>query len=311
MSSDACLRLNPGGPFPKVCIVILNWNGWKDTLVCLDSLAGLDYSAFEIVVVDNGSTDESVERLSDRTDITLLKSGENLGFAGGCNVGVRYALQREFAYVWLLNNDTRVDSGALSALVDCAEANTQIGAVGSVLRDFSTNEIQAWGGGKVNFFTGRIKHFHHPVSRDSIDFLIGASLLIRRDVLTQDLTLDDQAFFLYWEDTDLGVRIRKAGWLLAVASASIVWHKESASTSLFSPFKHRFMGVSLVRFFRRHSAFSPWSISVALGVRVAKRISQGQWHCVKALLLGAMEELLDRPSTFRRVPPRHPEIVKA
>lgn len=295
---------------PRVCIVILNWNGWRDTLVCLDSLTDLDFKGFETVVVDNGSTDDSISRLLQRSDITLLRSKENLGFAGGCNIGVRYALKRDFAYVWLLNNDTRVDPRALGTLVDCAETNPRIGAVGSMLCDFSTGDVQAWGGGKVDFLTGRIEHFRSSVPTDSIDFLIGASLLIRRDVLEKGLILDDQTFFLYWEDTDLGLRIRKAGWMLAVASGSVVFHKESASTSLFSPLKHRFMGVSLVRFFRRHAPFPAWSITVALLVRVAKRISQRQWSCVKGLLLGAAEELLNRPSTFRRLPPASPDVLE-
>lgn len=295
-------------PLARVCIVILNWNGWQDTLVCLDSLAELEYGRFETVVIDNGSTDDSVARLAMRSDITLLRTKENLGFAGGCNVGVRYALQRDFAYVWLLNNDTRVDRQALSALVEYAEAHRGVGAVGSVLKDFLSGEVQAWGGGRVDFCTGRIEHFRTAVPAESIDFLIGASVLIRRDVLAQGLMLDDQTFFLYWEDTDLGLRIRNAGWTLASASDSVVFHKESASTSLFSPLKHRFMGVSLVRFFRRHAAIPAWSITTALVVRVVKRVSQWQWACAKALLVGAGEEILKRPSAFRRVPPARPEV---
>lgn len=308
MSESGALRPE----LPSVCIVILNWNGWRDTLTCLDSLNKLAYGRFETVVVDNGSTDGSLAHLERRTDqITLLSTTENLGFAGGCNVGVRYALQHGHDFVWLLNNDTRVHSQALSELVHTAMLSAKIGAVGSVLRGFDEDQhIQAWGGGKVHFWNGRITHHKVSVQQRELHFLIGASILLRRQALEQGAMLDDETFFLYWEDTDLGFRLRSAGWRLAVAGESVVWHKESASTSQFSEVKHRYMGVSAVRFFKRHAPLPLWSIFMAISARVLKRILQRQWKCARALSLGAWEELSARPSIYRQVPRRMPLVRK-
>src|SRR5689334_13312211 len=117
---------------PSVSVVLLNWNGWKDTIPCVESLRQLGYANVQIVVVDNASTDESEERIRAACpDVTLLQSGANRGFAGGNNVGIRYALEHSADYVWLLNNDTLVRPNTLSALVARAESDPRIGFVGS------------------------------------------------------------------------------------------------------------------------------------------------------------------------------------
>src|SRR5664279_2479168 len=96
-------------------IILLNWNGWQDTIACVESCRKLSYPNFRILIVDNGSTDNSEAILRERLpDIELLQTGANLGFAGGNNVGIRHALAQGADYVWLLNNDTVVDAEALS-----------------------------------------------------------------------------------------------------------------------------------------------------------------------------------------------------
>src|SRR6266568_5938037 len=113
-------------------IIILNWHGWQCTIECVESCKKLSYLNFRILVVDNGSTDGSEAILRERfPDVELLQTGANLGFAGGNNVGIRYALEQGAEYVWLLNNDTTVDADALSALVRMAEGDTKIGMAGS------------------------------------------------------------------------------------------------------------------------------------------------------------------------------------
>ncbi|QTN30416.1 glycosyltransferase family 2 protein [Rhodoferax sp. AJA081-3] len=109
---------------PRVAIVVLNWNGWVDTLACVASLQSLDYANFHIVLVDNGSTDGSEEQFRHvLPKLELLQTGTNLGFGGGCNVGMRHALAGGAEYIWLINSDATVDPGALSALVRVAEQN--------------------------------------------------------------------------------------------------------------------------------------------------------------------------------------------
>src|SRR5450830_1576724 len=100
----------------RVDVVVLNWNGWQDTIACLASLQRQDYPHFNLLVVDNGSTDGSVDQIKKAMPaLELLQTGANLGFGGGCNAGIKLALARGADYVWLINSDATVDSGALSA----------------------------------------------------------------------------------------------------------------------------------------------------------------------------------------------------
>ena len=272
---------------PRVYIVVLNWNGWRDTLTCLASLGRLTYPSYQVVVVDNGSTDESVHRIRDAyPHVVLLETGRNLGFSGGNNVGIRYALERGADYLWLLNNDTKADPHALTAMVEVAERDPKIGAVGSVLYYMDQPErVQAWGGGRVNMWWGVARHFTTPVPAERIHYITGASLLIRREGL-EEVGLLDEEFFMYWEDADLGFRLRKAGWKLAVASNARVWHKETASLGKKSPILDEYFNASAVRFFRRHAPLPALPLLAGVGGRLLKRVLGRDWERVRAVWRG-------------------------
>jgi GT2 family glycosyltransferase len=269
----------------RVEVVVLNWNGWRDTLNCIRSLQCLDYPNYGLIVVDNGSTDESVAHiLSHRPEVELILTGANLGFGGGCNVGIRKALERGADYIWLINSDSTVDCAALSELVKTAEANLQLGAVGSVLYEAGTvDQIQLWGGGKVVLWSGRSQHQLHATA---LDFVSGASMLLRREALTHVGLFDDQSFFMYWEDTDLGFRLRKSGWQLAVADRSFVWHKQSASLGKGSLLLDEYFTCSGVRFLRRHAP-APWlAVFALMGRLLLKRLILGEFARGRAVLKG-------------------------
>ena len=120
----------PGAPL--VYVLVLNRNNWKDTNRCLTSLRLLDYSPRTVLVLDNGSTDSSVLKIQEEfPEFEIIALSENLGFAKGNNVGIRLAMERGADYVWVLNNDTVVNPGALRAMVKKAERDPRIGAVGS------------------------------------------------------------------------------------------------------------------------------------------------------------------------------------
>ncbi|MES2582829.1 MAG: glycosyltransferase family 2 protein [Pseudomonadota bacterium] len=271
---------------PRVAIVVLNWNGWQDTLACIASLQALAYADFHIVLVDNGSTDGSVEhfrRVLPRVE--LLQTGANLGFGGGCNVGIRHALAAGAEYVWLINSDATVDTGALSALVRVAEQNSSLGAVGSVLFDAdAVTQVQLWGGGHVGLWLGRSMHCLGPGA--TLDFVSGASMLLRRAALEQVGLFDDARFFMYWEDTDLGFRLRKAGWTLAVADDSKIWHQQSASLGLGNPLLDEYATRSCVRFLRRHAPIPFISVGLMLVRMVVKRILIGRPDRLRAVIRG-------------------------
>lgn len=272
---------------PRVYVLLLNWNGWRDTLECLASLQHLEYDNFSVVVLDNGSTDDSVKRIQEAfPSVILIENGQNRGFAAGNNVGIQYALERGGDYIWLLNNDTIVDPNALSALVEMAESNPRLGAVGSVLYYLEEpGRVQAWGGGWVSLVFGTAMHFTSPVSRERIGYLTGASILIRRAAL-EHVGYLDEGFFMYWEDVDYCFRLRKAGWQLAVAGESRVLHKESSSVSGRSPARDLLAGISAVRFFRRHAPVPILPLVLGAGVRVTKRLLAGRFEHAWAVIAG-------------------------
>lgn len=269
----------------RVDVVVLNWNGWSDTVVCLASLQKQDYANFNLLVVDNGSTDGSVFQIKKAMpSVELLQTGVNLGFGGGCNVGIRHALAHGADYVWLINSDATVDPGALSALVCVAEKNPTLASVGSVLYEAdSEHQIQLWGGGSVNRWLGRSRH---QISPAALDFISGASVLLCRTALEEVGMFDEANFFMYWEDTDLGFRFRRAGWQLAVAEDSRVWHKQSASLGKRSPLLDEYFTRSGVRFLRRYAPIPVISIALMLVMMLTKRVLMGEISRARAVLKG-------------------------
>lgn len=266
----------------RVCIVVLNWNGWRDTLACLSSLGRLNHDDCHTMVVDNASTDDSVERLREAyPSLEILQSGANLGFGGGCNVGIRLALERGAEYVWLVNSDATVDHEALTALVEVADRDAQLGAVGSVLYEADDpSRVQLWGGGRVNLWLGRSTHCLAP---GRIDFVSGASMLLRTAALRDVGLFDAERFFMYWEDTDLAFRLRRAGWGLAVAEHSKVWHRQSASLGLGSPLLDAYAARSCFRFLQRHAPIPTLSVTLALLRMLVKRAMVGRKDRLRAV----------------------------
>lgn len=287
VNKSSITKQSGGSLNSSVICVVLNWNGWHDTIPCIESLQNSNYSGLSIVLVDNGSSNDSVSRIrSAHPDLKILETGINLGFAAGNNCGIKFALQRGAKYVWLLNNDTVVERQTLTALVNTAEADPEVGEVGSVLKyAHSPNRIQAWGGGSVNLWTGITRHFHKPVAQHELDYLTAASVLIPAAVLRR-VGLLDEGYFMYWEDVDLSYRIRRAGWKLAVAPDAVLLHKESASTVRKSPAQDRYTSASGMRFLRKY-AFLPWIPIFALVFgRALKRFIHLDWKRGRAVLAG-------------------------
>jgi GT2 family glycosyltransferase len=275
----------------KAYVLVLNWNNWEDTNDCLASLKSLDYDDWKLIVIDNGSTDGSVGRIRERfPEVEIMELGDNCGFAKGNNAGIRVALERGAEYVWLLNNDTTVDPNSLSALVKRAETDPKIGAVGSAIYYAREPErLQVWGGGNIDFWLGRSRHFIRPVADRRIQYLMGASLLLRRPIL-KSLGLLDEGFFMFWEDSDYGFRLRKAGLILAVAPESKVLHKGSGSFENGSVLLDAYFTRSAARFFRKHAAFPLFAFGVSVARRSLKRIILGRWNNLQAVWSAARSE---------------------
>lgn len=227
---------------PSVAIIILNWNSYQDTYECLKSLEELNYNNFHVFLVDNASEDNSYEKLQRdyqnnqfHINITFLQSGGNLGFAGGNNIGIKEAFRQGYEYYWLLNNDTIVDKNALIELVKIINDDSRIGIVGSKIYYYGTNTIW-FAGGKVNFWSGDTMHIgwsEEDVGQyDSIcevDYITGCSMLFRKELIEKIGYLRED-YFLYYEETDYNVRVKKAQYRILFVPQSVVYHKVSVSS---------------------------------------------------------------------------------
>lgn len=273
---------------PVVYVVLLNWNNWSDTAHCLRSVARLTYDCVETVVVDNASSDDSVARIRHAfPHVTMLVSGKNRGFAGGCNLGISHALERGADYVWLLNNDTVVSADALARMVEVGEADERVGAVGCVIHSMDEPaRVLAWGGGWINTWTGRSGHYRAPPSSTGVDFLTGASLLVRASSVADVGMLDEDAFFMYWEDSDYCLKLRRNGWTLSVAGGAMVRHKEGAAVGNGSAMQDFYFSQSAARFFGRHARLAFIPISVGTAARMGKRLMLGNLSGLRATWRG-------------------------
>lgn len=276
----------------------MHWNNANATTRCIASLLETSRLSPRILVIDNGSTDGSVPVLRRRYPaIDVVELGRNTGFSAGNNAGIRRAREAGATYAWLVNNDAEVEAGALEALVDLADRDPRLGAVGSLLVSPADGRtIEAWGGGSVNCRVGRARHLRSAPADGGLDYVLGASLLLRLDALDPQQALDE-GFFLYWEDADLCFRLRASGWRLAVAEGSIVRHRAHGSLDTVNPLFDFHFHVSAARFFRRHAAFPLAPIVVGAVSRAAQRAARGRWQQASAVLRGTVAGLFQGPST--------------
>jgi GT2 family glycosyltransferase len=288
-------------PASVVC-VLLNWNGWRDTVPCIQTLLTQD-APLTIIVVDNASTDDSVQRIHAAfPQIEVLQAGANHGFAAGCNVGIRHALGARADFVWLLNNDTLAPPDTLAKLVSAAQ-DTHIGITGTVLRFLhDPASVQAWGGGTVSRRSGFSSHFLQPHALTPNSFLTFASVLIRREVF-ESIGLLDENYFMYFEDADFCVRTRDAGWHMKVAADTAVLHKEGGSAPARSPQQARIVTASGMRFLHKHghpAAVAPWLYWLT---RIGSRLLRLDFRGVHAVMLGRRDWQQGPPRAFQQERP--------
>ncbi len=221
---------------PLVAVVVLNWNGLEDTAECLASVDQVSYPDLLRIVVDNGSTDGSVDELAARfPDWMLLRNPRNLGYAEGNNVGIRHALSNGADYVMLLNNDTRIDREAVTRLVGVAENEPSIGVLGPRIYHWDQPDLIWCDGGTVDPVTVEPRHaglLQRDADRGSTvvatEYVSGCALMARASVLQQVGMLDED-YFLVFEEVDLCARVRARGFSAVVVPDARVWHKVSVS----------------------------------------------------------------------------------
>lgn len=221
----------------NVFIIILNFNGWQDTLDCVDSLKCIKGVNTQVVVVDNKSTNESVDKLKKGLlkSVVLLEAESNNGFSAGNNIGINYAMENNADFVLLLNNDTVVDNDFLTPLVNFCVENPKCGGISSRIFYFKEKNKIWFDGGSFNPYTCRAVHYRFNQEGSKIrgvnraTFLTGCCMLIPIEVVKQ-IGLMDERFFLYVEDTEYSLRIQKYGYELYWDADVCIYHKVGAST---------------------------------------------------------------------------------
>ena len=276
---------------PRVSCILVNWNGWKDTVECLAALQLATYGNFNVIVVDNGSTDDSVVRIRNAfPQITLLQSVHNVGFGAGNNIGIRHAMTQGASYLWLLNNDTKPAPDALSALVTRALRDPRIGAVGSVCYYADRPQtVQVWAGASVNLWIGYVRNYTAPPKDNHFDSIYGASMLLTRAGL-DEVGLLDEGFFHYLEETELCLRLRQKGYHLAAAASSHVLHKVGASTG-GSAVRDRYFTASGLRIIRLHSRVPKVAMLIFLSIRFVKRLARLEPDNLRSVWAGLRDYL--------------------
>ncbi|WP_197517245.1 glycosyltransferase family 2 protein [Microbacterium karelineae] len=237
----------------RILVVVLNWNGADDTLACLGALEEQTHDAFDVLVIDNGSAGDDVDRIRAwmvgdvaRPRMILHEEPENLGFAGGVNVGIRRALDEGYDAVALLNNDAVPEPGWLAALDQALERTGASVAAGLMLResddpalrgtiDTAGDAMSIWG---MPFPRGRGSAGHAAPETGAVFSASGGSSLYRAE-LFRGIGLFDETFFAYFEDVDIGFRARLAGHAIVYDPAAVVHHRIGATSGRIPGFTVR------------------------------------------------------------------------
>ncbi|WP_169746175.1 glycosyltransferase family 2 protein [Kosmotoga pacifica] len=254
-------------PSSNVAIIILNWNGFNDTIKCLQSVLNIDYDNFSIIVVDNHSTDNSVNNIISwlkmqyipqqnkwnnlfvynefhipsqtnsidlkEKSIIVIKNDKNYGYAGGNNVALRYAVNMGFDYMLILNNDTVVDKEILKKFIAIEKYTKNFGFLGPRIEPYDEDK-QVHYGGRLNIWLGRAsRNRFSKISKEieflPVDHLSGCALFTKKEVI-QKLQGFDEEYFLTFEDTDICYRAIKKNYRNYVVVNTWVKHKEFGST---------------------------------------------------------------------------------
>ncbi|MBC5992109.1 glycosyltransferase family 2 protein [Pontibacter cellulosilyticus] len=248
---------------PKVCIILVNYLGWQDTIECMQSLLNLTYTNWQAIIVDNNSPNNSYNQLKDWANTSLssesssfltedelqlkeesyeskflfIKANKNQGFAAGNNIALKYLLQlREFEYIWLLNNDTTVAPDSLSAYISSASKKSNVGIWGAKLLYYHKPDIIQAIGGSFNKKLFTTKHIGENLSDakvsefqfEEIDYVVGASMLVSKKFV-EHVGLMDENYFLYFEELDWATRASKHGYKLSYVDSCRIYHKEGQS----------------------------------------------------------------------------------
>ena len=252
---------------PLVSIITINYNESDVTLDLLHSIRKLSYSNYEVIVVDNASPNDNPDRIKENfPEVNLIKSQENLGFAGGNNLGVK---QAKGEYLLFINNDTIVPTDFIQPLVETLQNDDKIGMVSPKIKfHWDPTLIQYAGYTPMNKWTIRNNSIGYH-QKDNGDFdepketqsIHGAAMMVPKSVV-EEVGMMTEIYFLYYEEHDWAEMVKRAGFKIFYQPKSYILHKESISTGKFSPLKTYYISRNRILFARRN--FKPLSLGVSL-----------------------------------------------
>jgi len=297
---------------PCVWVVVLNYNRAQMTLNCVDSVLRIDYPNFRVMVVDNASTDDSLIRFKEAfTDprVELLVNDKNQGYAGGNNLGMAKALAAGADYIFILNNDTIVEPGCLTPLVEAMERDAVLGIVGCPLFGSGPHPSINWRM-RFNLFTGADAELGDGAQMSApheVELVMGAAMLVRAGAIKRIGMFDDR-FLLFYEDADLCFRAREAGYKIGFVPSAGVRHLAGQTTARFRP-----VGVSCwtrnrAWFVRRHGSmkhrivFNLYSFGYWYPRRILGRLVRGEFNLLVPVFRGMWEGHFAYPGPYPRNP---------
>lgn len=220
---------------PLVYIIIINYNNYQDTIECVESLEKINYKNFKILIVDNNSSNDSINRIkTSYSKYEVMQLKDNLGFAGGNNVGIKKALKSGADYILLLNNDTIVEADFLGIMLESfTNSNNKIGIVGSKIFSYYNKELSE-GIGNIDFFrfitsNSTFNNDNKSKLEQEVNFVSGCCMLIKSEVFNMVGLLPEE-YFMYYEDTDFCLKTLEKGFKIIYNPKSIIYHKVSSSS---------------------------------------------------------------------------------
>ena len=301
---------------PLVYILILNYNSWKDTIECIESLLKQTYSHFQIIVVDNASPDQSMKyienwatsnvtytyltdndfylsKLSDiQSKLLLVQSSDNGGFAAGNNIFLKKARSEE-AYIWLLNPDMTLEKNTLEYLVNFAESIEKQQVIGCILKEYDHPEkIFLVGGARINKVLGTVSFVTEAEEISQLDYIHGGALFthLSNFDLVGILPLE---YFLYWEEADWCFQAKAQGLGFQVCLNAVAYDKIGGSVGRGYLAEYYYTRNALkfaFKYYKTNIPFILWFNSL----RFAKRVIQGNFSRARAIVKGSIDFLLSK-----------------
>ncbi len=280
---------------PKIFAVILTWNNYQDTRECLNSINRIENADIEIVLVDNGSVDDTPQKIkAEFPDVHIIENGQNIGVPAGYNVGFRHALKENADYILMLNNDTILHSQMLENLLRIAKEDENSGILmPKILFHGTSNQVWSSGGRYRKFPPAILMTDKRKKIGDTlrlIEYAPSCVLLIHKKAFLK-VGLFDPGYFFYYDDWDFSERVRAHGLNIWYVPDAIAWHKVSRSTKgTTSPLYWRTMAESSVRFYRRHGRPVWFSILIHIGYLIFREFFwKRNWEYWKYFYKGLLD----------------------